>query len=160
MLIISDIESKEYGKHYGATKSEYLASGQGLSDSIVLKGKVRGIYDTFLCTHDVLIHESILCWKFNEPVTLLGGAILVMMSELHSADIRADIYDGDTHKANLITSVFDNLHTWEWHGRKGLSQNPYITNISPGDTLMFSSSEGTLLSGIKIAYNLQFMTES
>jgi len=159
-MIVSDIESEEYGKHYGTQRYNYIAAGQGLSDAIVLKGRVRGIYDTFICNHDIPIYHNILCWRFGEPVTLLSGAVRIITATFGSKDMRADLYDGDTSESNLKGEVFDNFHTFEAHGRRGFSQHPYITNISQGYTLAFSSSEGTVLSGVEVGYNLTFMTES
>jgi len=157
-MIVSDIESEEYGKHYGTQRYNYIADGNGLSDPRILKGNVRGIYDTFLYTHDVEQLYHVKCWKFNEAVTLLNGTLEVLSANISSSDIRGDIYDSDKEDANFIIEAFSLFSTeYTTNGRRGLDV-AYATNIPAGSTLSFTSLSGDVLAGIQIAYSLIFMS--
>jgi len=157
-MIISDIQSTEYAKHYGNMKTSSFYSGEGLSASAVLNGGVRGLYDSIEI--DTLPSGQVaLGWRFNEDVTIMDGTLIVSEALDPASGIAVvDIYDSDRDDANYVARLFEmntdmvgtHIGTFNWG-----AAIPYIPK---GSVLCFHQLYGTPISGVKINYSLIFMS--
>jgi len=156
-MIISELESKEYGKHYGAKKSEYLALGEGLSSASNVSGTLRAIYDTLSFESLGGQDDVFLCWKFPESSLILGGTIRIVNFEAGSASIQGKLFSGTTGSSSEITPIFSVTAT------DAYSTNDELVNKTPivvpkGAAFGFQSDTGDIISGVEIVYSLTYMS--
>jgi len=157
-MIISDIQSTQYSKHYGKIKQATFGTGEGLSPQSVLNGGVRGIFDTIEI--DLIPPgDTAFGWKFSEDVTIMDATLRV--TETHgppSGIMVADIFDRDSENAVWIERLFsfatDQVRTWIgthlWDAA--------IPKVTRGSVLGFRTKYGERVERAKISYSIQFMS--
>jgi len=157
-LFISTIESDEYGKHYGRKKQELLHLGEGLSSGYELKGNVRAVADTVSFKHETDQTEIIWGWKFEQPVTILGGTIEVTNSVIFSDYVTVSLYQNDTEDSQHISILFQSLNTAFKRIQKELFPPSIFPDVPKGATVGFVADSGTIKTDVEINYSLIFST--
>jgi len=158
----SGIESKQYGRHYGATKEQALYLGEGLSPGTSLKGNIRGVVDRVLIPqfpqHDLDVGEVAFGWKFEEPVTILEGTIKVANPIPGSGNVLTSLYTDDTSEASIISSIFDVLETDALTFHINLHEPSVFPDVPKGCVVGFKADVLPILANVEIKYSLLFLT--
>jgi len=156
---ISDIESEQYGRHYGATKAQALYLGEGLSPGTSLNGNIRGIVDSVtISTINLDAGEIIWGWKFLESVTILGGTIRVHQPELGSGNLLVSLYTGDNKDASKISRLFDVVETDDLTFHSDLYTPSIFPDVPKGCVVGLLADSSPVLVDVEIRYSLIFLT--
>ncbi len=157
-IALSSLQSFEFGKHYGKTKQDYLATGTGLSSSSLVNGTVRAIQDTISFTEDNTNQEVVFGWKFPEDCLLLTGGIAIKTAVALSTGLAGNLFDGVSGSANFVQTIFAPIETDVVNAVDNFYDD-HSQFVSKGSSIGFAPLvAGTILTGVEASYYLMYMS--